>query len=77
MKEIDEVEARNLFDDNGQTLRVAELTFFCPNCFPNDHKKVELDIEKYFLDDLGDVILEGKCKNCGQKVIRRIETGEK
>lgn len=75
-KEIDEIEARNLFDDNGQTLRMAELTSFCSNCFPNNHNKVELAIEKYFLDDLGNLILEGKCQNCGQVTRRLIEKKE-
>lgn len=31
---------------------------------------------RIFLNDLNDVILRGKCKNCGKELNRYLETGE-
>ncbi len=35
-----------------------------------------MKIEKYCLNDLNDVIVEGKCSNCGGRIARYFETGE-
>jgi len=60
-----------------EILKISEITVYCPNCTPRNDRVVDMDTGEYFLDDLNDIILKGTCQNCGHKVIRRIETGEK
>lgn len=47
---------------------------YCGKCKgPYDATIINYEI---FLNDLNDVILKGKCKTCGSKIARYMETGE-
>ncbi len=75
-KEITKEQAEEIFGDRGESLMIAKKTVFCHDCFPKNHKSVEMEIEHYFVNDLFDVILRGKCSVCGHPVSRYIESGE-
>ncbi len=47
---------------------------FCPNC---DKAKIIGYEDNIYVNELFDVILEGKCDKCGEKVARYFETGER
>ena len=54
-------------------LKILTDFVFCPDC---DKSKI-IDYENsIYVNDLFDMILEGKCDKCGKKVARYIETGE-
>ena len=74
--EITKEQAEDIFSDNGESLAIAKKTVFCHRCFPENHRNVEVDIEHYFVNELNDVILRGKCTTCGHSVARYIESGE-
>ena len=54
-------------------LKILTYFIFCPEC---DKPKIVDYKENIYVNDLFDVILEGKCDECGKKVARYIETGE-
>lgn len=47
---------------------------YCSNC--RDHYNSEIVDYEIFINDLYDLILKGKCKKCGGRVGRYVETGE-
>ena len=57
-------------------LEIARTSVFCMVCFPTTNKSVAMRVERYELNDLGDIILEGNCEICHGKVARYIESGE-
>lgn len=74
--EITKKQAEDIFSDNGESLAIAQKTVFCHHCFAKNHKSAEMVVEHYFVNDLNDVILQGKCDVCGHPVGRYIESGE-
>lgn len=60
------------FDD---IVDLARTNSFCSRCF---RKKVEVEMIDYelFLNDLNDVIFQGKCKSCEGRIARYVEIGE-
>lgn len=74
--EISKEQAEEIFGDNGESLAIARKTVFCHNCFPGKHKSVEMKIERYYVNDLSDAILQGRCSVCDHPVARYVETGD-
>ena len=64
-----------LGNDYAEALRIGEITVHCGNCGPFG-PITDMTTDRYLLNDLGDVILEGTCDKCGAKVARYFETGE-
>lgn len=64
-----------LGDDCVEKIRIGEITAQCNNCGPIG-PITDMTTDQYLLNDLGDVILEGKCNKCGVRVARYFETGE-
>ena len=56
-----------------EELDILTKNTFCSNCSNTKIIKFE---DSIFINDLYDTILKGKCKKCGQKVNRYVETGE-
>lgn len=54
-------------------LEIFANNVFCPDCI--EPKIVDYE-ESIFVNDLFDIILKGKCSECGKPVGRYIETGE-
>lgn len=48
----------------------------CHTCTPKLNRAVKIAVDEYFLNDLGDVILRGRCVGCNNKLNRYLETGE-
>ena len=46
---------------------------YCSTCPEHETTIINYEI---FLNDMNDIILQGKCKRCGEPVARYIETGE-
>ncbi len=57
------------------TLKICELTFDdCKKCDLVKHHHRGMSIDKYFVNELGDLILKGTCDKCGTKVTRYLKT---
>lgn len=66
-----------IMGDNFKHFPELERNAFCPRCGGSLGNNVTEIIDyKIFLNELNDIILEGKCKKCGEPVSRYIETGE-
>jgi hypothetical protein len=64
-----------LGDDCIERMRIGEITVYCNNCGPVG-PITDMTIDRYILNDLNDVILEGTCNNCNARITRYFETGE-
>lgn len=68
--------AEEIMGKDIEFLKIARTNVFCHTCYTLKNKPTSMKIEKYELNDLGDIILQGICENCGEKVARYIESGE-
>ncbi len=57
----------------GKNLALVLNNVYCADCGPTSMVGYEDDI---VVESSGDTILRGKCKKCGRKVARLLETGE-
>ncbi len=48
-------------------------TAYCAGC--GSDYRAHMHVQRYWLNHLGDIILEGYCRKCGQRVQRYAETG--
>ncbi|OGD57337.1 hypothetical protein A2V71_00765 [Candidatus Berkelbacteria bacterium RBG_13_40_8] len=69
-----EIAEEILGENEENNLKIYENNIFCGKC--NSSYTGQMKTEFYFLNDLGDIVLSGKCKKCGNKVNRYIESGE-
>lgn len=74
---ITKEDARDILGKDVDFLKVAEKSAFCFDCFEKTKKSVTIVNYEIYVNDLGDIILQGFCKNCGKPVGRYIESGEK
>jgi hypothetical protein len=74
--EITKKIAEEIMADDIVFMEIARTSVFCHNCYPKTNKIVSMKIEKYFLNDLGDVSFQGTCEICKGKVGRYLESGE-
>ncbi len=61
-------------DEFDQIVDLARKNSFCSRC--HGKNKVEMIDYKLILNDLNDVIFQGKCKSCNSKIARYVEIGE-
>jgi len=61
-------------DEFDQIVDLARNNSFCSRC--HGKNKVEMIDYKLMLNDLNDVIFQGKCKSCNGKIARYVEIGE-
>lgn len=61
--------------DCREILRVGEITVYCNHCGPIG-PITDMTTDKYLLNNLGDVIIQGTCDKCNARVARYFETGE-
>lgn len=74
---ITETDAVFILGIDSRFLKVAERTVFCGNCTPSAGKSAVIAPGcTFFVNDLGDILLKGVCKQCGEPVGRYIESGE-
>jgi len=72
---ISEEDLKFIVKDNFERIiEVAKYNSFCLNCF--EKYDVEMVDYQISLNRLNDVIFEGKCKLCNEKIVRHIEIGE-
>jgi len=64
-----------LGNNYAEKLRVGEITVHCNNCGPFA-PITDMTTDRYLLNDLGDVVIEGTCDKCEARVARYFETGE-
>lgn len=74
---ISKNEAVYILGKEADFFEIAENSVFCHDCFSKTHKSVSVVNYDIFVNDLGDIILQGFCKNCGHRIGRYIESGEK
>lgn len=74
--QIKEEDAAFILDINAHFLNVAKRTVFCGICTPKTQRSVGIKEYTMFVNDLGDIILRGRCDRCGEAVARYIESGE-
>ncbi len=60
-------------DEFEQIVDLAKYNSYCRNCYGK--KKVEMVGYTLLLNDLNDVIFEGKCKSCNGRIARYVEIG--
>ncbi len=72
-KKINQSEAEFVLGKDKPFLKIAETSVFCHNCYPQIATIVDYE---FFVNDLGDLSLVGKCQTCGGPVGRYIESGE-
>lgn len=74
--EITKEQAEEILDAGSpKEMRYGDVPVRCNHCKIFGPIK-NMKIEKYFLNDLKDVIIEGKCSSCGGRICRYFETGE-
>lgn len=74
--EITKEQAEEILGDSCvEKLRVGEITVRCNSCGPIV-QITDMTTDRYLLNNLGDVIIEGTCDKCGARVARYFETGE-
>lgn len=74
--EITKEQAEEILDAGSpREFRWGDVPVRCNHCSTFGPIK-DMKIEKYSLNDLNDVIVEGKCSNCGGRIARYFETGE-
>ena len=61
-------------DEFDQIVDLARNNSFCSKCYGKN--KIEMIDYSLVLNDLNDVIFQGKCKSCNGKIARYIEIGE-
>jgi len=74
---ITKEDTKYILGKDADFLKVAEKNAFCSDCFRKTQKSVTIVNYDIYVDDLGGIILQGFCKNCGHPVGRYIESGEK
>lgn len=73
--ELDEKDFRSIFGSEWSTFEKKIITnCYCGNCV-SDYNSTIIDY-KILLNDLNDLILHGKCADCGKPIGRYVETGE-
>lgn len=65
-----------IMGDKVDFIEIARTSVFCHFCHHMKNKAVTMEIKEYELNDLGDIILHGICKTCGESCARYIESGE-
>lgn len=75
-KKISREIAEEIMADDLDFMEIARTSVFCHNCYSKTNKSVSMKIEEYLLNNLCDIILDGKCEVCGGRVARYIESGE-
>jgi peptide methionine sulfoxide reductase MsrB len=76
VKEITKEQAEEILNAGiSGEMRYGDVPVRCNYCSVFSPIK-NMKIEKYSLNDLHDVIVEGKCGNCGGRIARYFETGE-
>jgi hypothetical protein len=74
--EITKEQAEEILGENCiERMRIGEITIRCNNCGPIG-PITDMTTDRYILNDLNDVILEGTCNNCHARIARYFETGE-
>ena len=71
---ITQEDLQKIYGNDWEEFQQKILTNCLCRCTPRNVTTI-VDYE-IFLNDLNDVLLRGKCKNCGGPVARYIETGE-
>ena len=61
-------------DEFDQIVDLARNNSFCSRC--HGKNKVEMVDYTLILNDLNDVIFQGKCKSCNGRIARYVEIGE-
>ena len=61
-------------DEFDQIVDLARNNSFCSRC--HGKNKVEMIDYELMLNDLNDVVFQGKCKSCNGKIARYVEIGE-
>jgi hypothetical protein len=61
-------------DEFQQIVDLAKYYSFCSSC--DGKNKIEMVDYKLMLNDLDDIVFQGKCKTCSGRMTRYIETGE-
>ena len=61
-------------DEFAQIVNLARNNSFCSIC--HGKNKVEMIDYKLKLNNLNDVIFQGKCKSCNGRIVRYVEIGE-
>jgi hypothetical protein len=76
VKEITKEQAEEIIGgDFAATIRMGELTIQCNNCGPIG-PITDMTTDRYLINDLDELILEGTCDKCGTRVARYFDTGE-
>lgn len=74
--EITKEQAEEILDAGSpRDFHWGDVPVRCNHCHASNQIK-NIQIEKYGLNDLYDVIVEGKCASCGGRIWRYLETGE-
>lgn len=61
-------------DEYDEILDLAKNNSFCSNCYgKNEVEMIECTL---ILNDLNDLIFQGKCKSCKGRIARYVEIGE-
>jgi hypothetical protein len=68
--------AEEIMADDVAFIEIARSNVFCSNCSLKSVKNTSMKVDKYFLNDLGDIIMHGSCETCGSGVGRYMESGE-
>lgn len=72
---ITEEDLKFIFGDEYDEIKEKIFTnCYCSRC--TDADMVTIVNYKPYISSLDDVVLKGKCKNCGEEIGRCIETGE-
>ncbi len=61
-------------DEFDQIVDLAKHNSFCSNCYGKN--EVEMIEYSLILNDLNDVVFQGKCKSCNGRIARYVEIGE-
>ncbi len=61
-------------DEYDKIVNLAKYNSFCSKCYGK--KTVEMIDYKLTINELNDVIFQGKCKSCQGKIARYVEIGE-
>ena len=73
--QITEDDLKFIVEDNfDQIVDLARNNSFCSRC--RGKNKVQMIDYKLILNDLNDVIFQGKCKSCNGRIARYVEIGE-
>ncbi|MCX6706170.1 MAG: hypothetical protein NTV24_03670, partial [Candidatus Woesebacteria bacterium] len=73
---IAEEDLKMIYGDNYDFFQTKILSnCFCPTCNTKGYHSTIINYE-IFIDNLNDIILQGFCAECGDKIGRYLETGE-